>query len=185
MVVQSRQYGSKIPIEKTKIRLDKPPEVCYTEGMKNATLVLLALLCVGCNRRKEDAPPLDTPHIAGVWAGTGTDDAVGYYNLQLTLTQSGTTASGNFTMASGLGTVRGTVALVDDRNILRVLTMTRTAVDNASSALADRVCLVDLTTRPNQYLMTGSVTSFSYTMSDCHGGTWGGGATLQKIAGTN
>jgi len=59
-------------------------------------LLISALALVGCNRH-EDAPAPYVPHVAGQWAGNGTDDAIGYYNWSVVLAQSNSTASGTFT----------------------------------------------------------------------------------------
>lgn len=150
-------------------------------------ILTLAALATGCSK-KEDAPKPYTPHIAGSWSGNGTDDAVGYYNIAVDLVQSGDSASGDFTMAGAVATIKGTVSVVigpQGGNNLQQLVFTPTSATVNDPANANRVCSAAMTVRPGSTYMLSGSTVFSYTVSDCQGGTWGGGANLKKIAGTN
>lgn len=156
--------------------------------MKKLLLIgILGLLTTACSK-KEDAPKPYTPHISGSWAGNGTDDAVGYYNIGVDLVQSGDSAAGTFTMVGGVATIKGTVSVVigpQGGNNLQQMIFTPTSSTVNDPNLAGRVCSAPMTVRPGSTYMLGGSTVFSYTVSDCQGGTWGGGANLKKIAGTN
>lgn len=156
--------------------------------MKKILMIfVMGLLATGCSK-KEDAPKPYTPHVAGSWSGNGTDDAVGYYDIAVDLTQSGDSASGDFTMAGGAAVVKGTVSIVvgpQGGNNLQKLEFTRVTWTVADPANAGRICPSVMTVRPGSTYMTGSSVSFHYSVTDCQGGTWGGGANMKKIAGTN
>lgn len=156
--------------------------------MKKLLLILvLGLLSVGCNR-KEDKPSPRSPHVAGVWQGNGTDDAIGYYNLSVDMGQSQDSAAGTFTMVGDVATVTGDFYVSfgpAGGNNVRTLTLTRQNWTVADPANANRVCAGTLTVRGGSTYITDSALSFHYTMTDCQGGTWNGGANLRKSAGTN
>jgi hypothetical protein len=157
--------------------------------MKNKAflIVLLGLFTAACSK-KEDAPPPYTPHVAGSWTGNGTDDAIGYYNISADLAQSNSSASGDFTMSGPVATIKGTISIVlgpQGGNNLQQLTMTRVTWTVNDPANTNRVCAATMTVQPGStYFLSGS-TVFSYSVTDCQGGTWSGGANLHKIAGTN
>lgn len=144
-------------------------------------------MAAGC-RKKEDAPPPNFPHAAGVWNGTGTDDAIGFFNIAMDLTQSAESAAGTFTMAGGVATVKGNVLTafgqVSTTNVSS-LTLARTTWTVSDPANAGRVCAATLTLTPYTGQLSSTFMSFHYTVTDCQGGTWFGGANLHKIAGTN
>jgi hypothetical protein len=149
--------------------------------------LIVALALCAC-QKKEDAPAPNVPHVAGAWAGTGTDDAIGFYNLSMDLTQSGGSAAGSFTMTGGVATVTGNVFLAigpQGGNNLQALRLTRIGWTVNDPANAGRLCTGDLTVRAGSTAMTSSAISFQYTVTDCAGGLWTGGATLTKRAGTN
>ncbi len=156
--------------------------------MKKLLLIaILGLLTTACSK-KEDAPKPYTPHIAGSWAGNGTDDAIGYYNLGADITQSNDSGAGDFTMAGGVATIKGNISIVvgpQGGNNLQQLNLTRVTWTVNDPANANRVCAATMTVKPGSTFMTGSAVSFMYTMTDCQGGTWTGGANLHKVAGTN
>ena len=153
--------------------------------MKYSLLILLAICA--CSK-KEDAPKDTTPHVSGSWSGNGTDDAIGYYNVSMDLTQSGGTAAGTFTMAGGVATVQGNVTLAvgpQAPNNLQSLKLTRVSWTVADPVNANRLCVGDLTVRRASTSMTSGAIVFHYTMTDCQGGVWDGGANLTKQMGTN
>lgn len=159
--------------------------------MKKNTILALALmgaLLSACNK-KEDAPAPNNPHVAGAWTGNGTDDAIGFYNLSVNLTQSGNSASGSFTMAGAVATVSGEILVsfgaLNGGNNLESMALTRKQWTVPDPQNANRVCAATLTVKPGSTFITSSAVSFFYTMSDCQGNTWGGGANLHKVAGTN
>jgi hypothetical protein len=156
--------------------------------MKRLPLILaLGILATGCSK-KEDAPPPNNPHVAGSWVGNGTDDAIGYYNLAVDLTQSGNSASGTFDMEGGAASVKGNVLMTFGAmvgNNLQSMGLTRTKWTVADPSNSNRVCSATLTVNPGSTFITDTAVSFGYTMTDCQGGTWSGGANLHKIAGTN
>lgn len=155
--------------------------------MKKLLLIaVLGFLTTACSK-KEDAPKPYTPHVAGTWVGNGTDDAIGFYNLAVDLTQSGDSASGNFTMA-GAVTIKGTVSVVigpQGGNNLQQMIFTPTSSTVNDPALAGRVCSAPMTVRPGSTYMLSGSTVFGYTVSDCQGGTWGGGANMKKTIASN
>ncbi len=150
-------------------------------------LGLLGLLTSAC-QKKEDAPKPYTPHVAGSWAGNGTDDAIGFYNISTDISQSGDSASGDFTMVGGAATIKGTISIIigpQGGNNLQQLNMTRVTWTVNDPSNAGRVCAATMTVKPGStYFLTNS-TVFSYSVTDCQGGLWFGGASLKKIAGTN
>ena len=156
--------------------------------MKKLLILLgLAFLSSACSK-KEDQPAAQVPHVGGSWSGTGTDDAIGFYNLSVDLTQSGDSAAGSFTMAGAAATVKGTITLMVARqggNNLQAMNLARATWTVADPQNAGRLCAGTLTVQPNSTFMTDSAVSFAYSFTDCQGGTWGGGANLHKIAGTN
>ncbi len=156
--------------------------------MKKLLMILaIGFLATGCSK-KEDAPQAQTPHVAGTWAGSGTDDAIGYFDLSADLTQSGGSASGTFVMAGSVATINGNLALAigpAGGNNVQSLALTRTTWTVADPKNAGRVCAATMTVRPGTTFMTNAAVSFMYTMTDCQGGTWTGGANMKKIAGTN
>jgi len=158
--------------------------------MNIRTVLLLAvatLATVGCSK-KEDAPKPYYPHVAGSWSGNGTDDAIGYFNFGVDMTQSSDQAAGTFTMTGGVATVKGDFSVVfgpQGGNNVRSLTLTRQTWTVNDPTNANRVCAGTLTVRSGSTFITGSAVSFYYTMTDCQGGTWTGGANLHKDAGTN
>jgi len=139
-------------------------------------LFLACLAFIGCSK-KEDAPAPYVPHVAGMWSGTGTDDAIGYYNWSVTLAQSNSTAAGTYTTSGGYGTTSGNIYLSfgpEGVRNLTTLTMTRTGGSICSGT----------TTINTHATLTSSDLVFSYIVTDCRG-TNIGGANLHKIAGTN
>lgn len=134
----------------------------------------IAMATLGGCSKKEDAPPPYTPHVAGQWAGTGTDDAIGYYNWSVTLTQAGNSAAGTYDTSGGYGTTHGDIRLDFNQGNLYNLTLTRTG----GSICSGLATLGSATTFNSSYL------TFSYRVTDCRGVN-GGGANLHKIAGTN
>lgn len=134
---------------------------------------LICLAFIGCSK-KEDAPAQYVPHVAGQWVGTGTDDAIGYYNWSVVLTQSNDTAAGTYTTSSGYGTTSGNIYLNFNGSIVTVLTMSRTG---------GSVCLGSATQSGSGTISSSNLT-FYYTVTDCRG-TNTGGANLHKIAATN
>jgi hypothetical protein len=153
--------------------------------MKYTGLMLVAVLaCIGCTK-KEDAPTAAAPHVAGSWAGTGTDDAIGFYNISLTLGQSGSSASGTFTTTSAFVTQSGNAYLTvgpQGGNNLQGLTLNR--VQWTIPPVAGRICAGSMVLSQPTFI-TATTLAFHYTVTDCAGGQWNGGATLQKTAGTN
>lgn len=152
-----------------------------------AFLLPLVLLASACSK-KEDAPPAQVPHVAGTWSGNGTDDAIGFFNVSMDITQSGDSAAGTFTMAGSAATITGDVSIAlgpQGGNNLQALSFARKSWTVADPANAGRVCAAAMIVQPNVNAMTGSAVSFRYSMTDCQGGTWAGGANLHKIAGTN
>lgn len=156
--------------------------------MKKLLLIgILGLLTTACSK-KEDAPKPYTPHVAGSWAGNGTDDAIGFYNLGVDITQSNDSAAGDFTMAGGVATIKGNISIVvgpQGGNNVQKLELTRVTWTVPDPAQANRVCPATMTVKPGSTFMTGSSVVFSYAVTDCQGGTWFGGANLHKVAGTN
>ena len=141
---------------------------------KIALLVCLAF--IGCSH-KEDTPAPSVPHVAGMWSGNGTDDAIGYYNWAINIDQSNSDAAGTFDTSGGYGTTHGNISLCfgpQGNGNLTFLTMTRTAgtICSGTAALNGIASI------------TSSDISFRYTVTDCRG-TNTGGANLHKIAGTN
>jgi len=138
--------------------------------------LLICLAFIGCSH-KEDAPAPYVPHVAGMWSGNGSDDAIGYYNWAINIDQSNSDAAGTFDTSSTYGTSHGNISLVfgpQGNGNLTGLTMTRTS---------GTICLGTATlNRPAT--ITSTDISFSYTVTDCRG-TNTGGANLHKIAGTN
>lgn len=156
--------------------------------MKKLSLLLLGLtLTIGCSK-KEDAPAPNNPHVAGVWSGNGTDDAIGYYNITATLVQSGNQASGTFTMAGTVATINGNISMsfgaIGGAN-MGAISLQRTTWTVGSPSNANRVCLATLTITPGTGSISNTATAFHYSMTDCQSGTWNGGANMQKTAGTN
>ena len=155
--------------------------------LKIILIGILGLASTACSK-KEDAPKPYTPHVAGSWAGNGTDDAVGYFNLGVDLTQSNDSAAGDFTMVGGVATIKGTISIVvgpQGGNNLQKLDLTRVTWTVNDPANAGRVCAATMSVRPGSTFMTGSAVSFFYSVTDCQGGIWTGGANMHKIAGTN
>jgi hypothetical protein len=154
--------------------------------MRKILLVLsLAALATGCSK-KDDTPAPQTPHVAGVWSGTGTDDAIGFYNITMTLTQSGNQASGTFATSSGFATTSGNVTLTvgpAGGNNVQKLALTRTQWSPTAPA-PSRTCAGTMMLSTPTFMTASSIT-FSYTITDCQGGSWNGGANLTKTAGTN
>jgi len=140
--------------------------------MRKAAL-LICLAFIGCSH-KEDAPGPNTPHVAGMWSGNGTDDAIGYYNWAITIDQSGNTAAGTYNTSGGYGTTSGNIYLAFNGSNLTVLTMTRTggSICGGTAALSGPATI------------TSSDISFRYVVTDCRGTNYGG-ANLQKFASTN
>lgn len=133
-------------------------------------------LCLGCSK-KEDAPPPYYPHVAGYWTGNGTDNAIGYYNWSVNLTQSGSMAAGTYDTSGGYGTTHGDIRIdfgPYGGNNLYALTLTRTGgtICSGYASLAAPTSI------------SNSNVTFSYNVTDCRG-TNGGGANLHKVAGTN
>lgn len=158
--------------------------------MKKGEIVLfllVAFLASGCSK-KEDAPKPNDPHVAGVWSGNGTDDAIGYYNIGIDLTQSNDSAAGTFTMAGSVATIKGNVIMdfgpVGTGNV-RSLALDRKTWTVADPANANRVCIATMTLTPHTGQTNNTFMKFSYQVTDCAGGTWFGGANLTKMAGTN
>lgn len=147
--------------------------------------LLLPLLFIGCSK-KEDAPKPSTPHVGGLWAGSGTDDAVGYYNISLTLNQTESSASGSFTLVSSLGSQSGDVMIQvgpsGGENVTS-MTLTRTHWDVTIPA-PSRTCAGTMTLSRPTYMNTSTM-QFPYTVTDCQGGSWSGGFTVHKTVGTN
>ena len=158
--------------------------------MKLRTVLLLAvatLATVGCSK-KEDAPKPSYPHVAGVWSGSGTDDAIGYFSFGVDMIQSNDQGVGSFTMSSAIGTVKGDFSVIfgpQGGNNVKSLTLTRKTWNIPDPQYQNRVCAGTLTVTPGSTFITGSAVSFHYKMTDCQGGTWDGGANLHKDAGTN
>ena len=124
------------------------------------------VIALAACRRGEDAPLPGYPHVAGQWQGTGTDDLIGFYNITVTLSQSGGTASGDYYTSSGYTTTHGTIYLtfgLESAGNLQHLTMT------------DSNGTVRTLNAPNT--ITDNAVSFFYS--------GGGGMNLHKIAGTN
>jgi len=141
-------------------------------------------ILTACDKR-EDNPKPSSPHVAGSWVGTGTDDAIGFYNISMDLTQSGESASGTFTMAGDVGTVTGSLSMgiaPQTANNMR-LTLSREHWTLTDPANSSRLCIGTLTAKPSS--ITSGTLSFFYTMTDCQGGTWTGGANAKKTVGTN
>jgi hypothetical protein len=153
--------------------------------MKRLSL-LLVLLAVGCSK-KEDAPPPYTPHVAGMWVGSGQNDAIGYYTWSMTLTQSGNSAAGTYDTASALTTTHGNVLIQfgpQGGNNVQSLTMTQTTFAPTSPA-PSRTCSGTVMNLSQPTFITGSALSFYYNFTDCFGYTAGGGANLHKTIATN
>ena len=145
-----------------------------------ALLVIIAtcavLIATGCSK-KEDAPGPQVPHVAGQWAGNGTDDAIGYYNWSVTLVQSNSSAAGSFNTAGGYGTTSGDIRIdfgTEGPGNVRALTLTRTG---------GTLCTGSATLSGTATLSSSGLT-FGYVVTDCRGTNYGG-ANLHKIAGTN
>ncbi len=150
-------------------------------------LAVATLATVGC-QKKEDAPPPYYPHVSGTWSGNGTDDAIGFFNFGVDMTQSGDSAAGTFTMTGGVADVKGDFAVrfgPQGGNNVQSLTLTRSTWTVTDPANANRLCAATLTVKSGSTFITGSNVSFHYSMTDCQGGTWFGGANLHKVAGTN
>lgn len=159
-------------------------ETVHRGGGMKPIYLLAVLAVVGCNRH-EDRPAQNVPHVAGQWVGTGTDDAIGFFNIEMTLTQSNTSAVGTYTMVGAVATIHGDARLdispYGGTNLRITLVRTNWTVNDPANS--NRVCNASLVSSPAS--ITNGATSFHYTMSDCQGGTWIGGATLTKSAGTN
>lgn len=150
-------------------------------------LVVATFATVGCSK-KEDAPKPYYPHVSGSWTGNGTDDAIGYFNFGVDMTQSNDMAAGSFTMTGDVATVKGDFRVVfgpQGGNNVKELVLTRKEWTVSDPTNANRVCAGDLTVRAGSTFITGSNVSFHYTMTDCQGGTWTGGANLRKTVATN
>lgn len=145
-------------------------------------LTMAAIILLSACSKKEDAPPLAVPHVAGSWSGNGTDNTIGYYDIQMDLAQSGTDVSGNFTTSSQFGTISGPIRLTINpgaANNLRSVSMTR------ATFTGQITCTGTMTLSMPSRITIASM-SFYYKVTDCHypnGET--GGMNLQKIAGTN
>jgi hypothetical protein len=134
-------------------------------------------LTIGCSK-KEDAPPPYTPHVAGVWVGTGTDDSIGFYNVSMTITQSGNSAAGSYDTASSLTNTTGNINLQfgpQGGNNVQSITMSRTWSTKSCNGTA---------TLSQPTYITGNAIAFYYTVTDCNG-TNSGGANLHKTIATN
>ncbi len=159
--------------------------------MKKGEIILILLIGVifsGCQKKKEDAPPPNYPHVEGTWNGNGTDDAIGYFNLAADITQSNDQAAGQFTMAGTVATIKGDINIVfgpQGGNNVRTLTLTRNTWTVNDPANVGRVCAATMTLTPNTASITGSFTSFHYTVTDCQGGVWQGGANMTKMTRGN
>lgn len=144
------------------------------------------LVALSACHKKEDAPGPSVPHVAGNWVGTGTDDAIGYFNISMDLTQSDRSAAGTFTMSGTVATVTGNVTMnvgAQGGSNLTGLVLTRVHWTLNDPTNANRLCAGELTALPSS--MTSGAVNFHYSMSDCQTGTWNGGANLTKQAGTN
>jgi hypothetical protein len=150
-----------------------------------AVLLAVAVMAAGCSK-KEDAPKPQDPHVAGMWSGNGTDDAIGYYNIGITLTQTEDSAAGTFNIASNVATETGNVMMSIgplNGNNMQTLTLTRTAWTTTSTT-DGRICQATMRLTTPTFI-TNTHMQFSYQVTDCQGGVWNGGANLSKIAGTN
>jgi hypothetical protein len=153
-------------------------------------IVVASMSFAGCSK-KEDAPKPYTPHVAGSWSGNGTDDAIGYFTIGVDMAQSGDSASGTFTMNSAIGSVKGDFMVgIDPQGTaggknLRSMTMTRRTWNIPDPANQNRVCAATLSLVRGTGMMTSSATEFHYTMTDCQGGTWVGGANMRKDVASN
>lgn len=151
--------------------------------MKTQALILIALVALGaCKKREHASAPGGPPAVAGSWAGTGTDDAIGFYNVSMDLSQDENTAAGTFTMAGPVANVTGSVSLTFNGGALQGLQLTRESWTVTNPSHASRLCAATLTVRTDARMAADSL-SFHYTMTDCQGGTWTGGASLSKRAG--
>lgn len=151
--------------------------------MKKLILLLPLLLCSCHKKDKRIENPLVTSS-GGVWTGTGTDDAIGFYNISMNLLQDENTASGSFTLVSDVATIKGDVYIVFNGSAVQSLKMRRNTWNVAEAKNANRVCTGDLTARADTKMNSNSMV-FTYTMSDCQTGTWSGGTNLHKIASSN
>lgn len=145
--------------------------------MKYISLFCLALSLCSCSK-KEDAPPPYTPHVAGQWQGTGTDNSIGFYNVSMTLTQAGTAASGTFQTSSTAFTTQGDIRMLIGPvggNNLSYVSLVRTSYVHS--------CAGSMTLSQPTFI-TDNAVSLYYTLVDCNG-TSTGGMSLKKIAGTN
>jgi hypothetical protein len=91
-------------------------------------------------------------------------------------------------MTGSVATVNGDIKLSFGPlkgNNLNSLQMTRTTWNVPDPANVTRVCAATMSISPNMTFITDDSVSFHYTMTDCQGGTWYGGANLAKVAGTN
>ena len=161
-----------------------------TLTVKRGVLLLVAgaTFALAACSKKEDAPPPNYPHVSGMWTGNGTDDAIGYFNAGIDMTQSAESAAGTFTLAGSVATIKGNVAIafgqVSQTN-MNSFTLTRTTWTVADPANANRVCAATLTLVPHTGQISNTYMAAHYTMTDCQGGTWQGGLNLTKMARTN
>lgn len=143
-------------------------------------LLVFGMAITGC-KKHEDAPPPYTPHVAGTWSGTGTDNTVGAYNISVTLVQSGGSASGTFTTSSAYGTMSGPISIDINpgmgSNLVKA-TMSRTTF-SGSIACAGTMTLARASNT------TDTAMAFYYNVSDCNYPAETGGLNLIKTAGTN
>lgn len=159
--------------------------------MKNSRMILFLLsafiFTVGCSK-KEDAPAPNAPHVGGMWTGTGTDDAIGYYTIGLNIDQSADSAAGTFTINGTVATIQGNVAMQFGNiggNNINSFTLTRSTWTVNDPANANRVCSGTLTLNPHTGQTSSSYMAFHYNVTDCAGGTWQGGANLTKMIRNN
>lgn len=137
--------------------------------MKRLILLAIAgLVFTGCSK-SEDAPAPYVPHVAGQWAGNGTDDVIGYFNWSVVLTQSNSQAAGTYTTSSSLGTTTGDIRICfgpEGQTNVRTLTMTQTGGTLSHAVISG---------------VNGTITNTSLVFSYFPDG----GANLHKVAGTN
>lgn len=144
-------------------------------------LLSFGLLTTACSR-KDDAPPPNNPHVGGIWIGTGTDDTLGFYNVEFTLTQSGNSAAGSFTISNSLVSMAGNVKI--DFGVVSPTNLTN--VDFSSIVCSEKtgatICDTPITLVPNTGHITSNNIGFNYTMNNK---SLNGGASLNKTVGTN
>ncbi len=151
-----------------------------------AVLMMIGLFGLCACNKKEDAPAAQVPHVAGSWSGTGTDDAIGFYNLAVTLTQSNGDVAGTFATSSGFASTSGNVSIKvgpAGGNNVQSLAFARTQW-SVTAPPPSRTCAGTMTMTAPTFMTSNSI-SFGYVITDCQGGTWTGGANLHKTAGTN